>query len=375
MNGQIKTPTIQTVRALCDGLGIPRDLAGLAPQGGTHVSGGEENPANRNEFLRNIFGTTAAATLGSLVEMPERLSASATEQELRQLREATPKLLSLNDQVGGSDGLCRLATRLAARADVLLQRGISISEHTHEIQLLAGQLAMYAGWLFYDGGDQGNARAYWQQALFQSQLANDPLVEVYALESLSTQAAWFLSRPQEAISLAKRAQTVASGWASPRLKSLLLMREATGWAVQGDSREFERSYRTGASLFADEVTDDDPDWINFYVHAEVDGLRALAIMALGDHKRASSLFQKMVGQIGPELRRNQLYYVAMLGRETASAGDISTATDILLPHLSAISESGSWRTHRHVKAVAYQAKGSKSSKGVSFADAVFDFGL
>src|SRR6266536_5806200 len=42
MNGQIKTPTIQTVRALCDGLGIPRDFAGLAPRGSTASLRAEE---------------------------------------------------------------------------------------------------------------------------------------------------------------------------------------------------------------------------------------------------------------------------------------------------------------------------------------------
>src|SRR5882724_5718106 len=58
MNGQSQEPGIGTVRSLCDGLGIPRPMAGLAPAQ-------PENTTNRRQVLGAGAGAAGLALLSA----------------------------------------------------------------------------------------------------------------------------------------------------------------------------------------------------------------------------------------------------------------------------------------------------------------------
>jgi len=57
MNGQSKEPGIRTVRALCDGLGIPRPFAGLLDD--------QEDDTNRRQLLAGAAGVSGLALIGT----------------------------------------------------------------------------------------------------------------------------------------------------------------------------------------------------------------------------------------------------------------------------------------------------------------------
>ncbi|MFC9688179.1 helix-turn-helix domain-containing protein [Kribbella sp. NPDC056951] len=375
MNGKIPTPTIQTIRSLCDGLGIPRDLAGLAAKPSPARAMGKEDATDRRQFLGGFGASAAASVWGVLGNQPDRPRPADAERELEALRESVPRLQQLSDQYGGTDALRHLAARLAGRADHLVQSQLASYEITQRAQSLAAQFSMMAGWLHLDGGDQGAARLHWQHAHYQAQLANDLETEVFALTSLSNQATFSLQRAPEGLLLAQRALSVASGWASPRLKSLLLLREAAAWAARHETSQFDRMQRKAASLLPDRPSDDDPSWLDFYDRAEFDGLRALSYGLLGDSSRSESLYRAMIDRIPPHLQRNQLLYTTLLARSSVSKGDIVGATEILTPHLDSVAASGSRRTRHHVQAVARAARASRSSRGISFADHARQAGL
>src|SRR5919108_2551478 len=82
-NGKSREPGMNTVKALCDGLAIPRSLAGL--QDGS----GEEDDTDRRQFLGGTLGVLAAAALGGGGLEDERLL-MASSLSYRQLEQRTP---------------------------------------------------------------------------------------------------------------------------------------------------------------------------------------------------------------------------------------------------------------------------------------------
>jgi hypothetical protein len=336
---------------------------------------GKEDATDRRQILGGFGASAAAGVWGVLGDQPDRLRRADAERQLTALRESVPRLQQLSDQYGGTDALRELAVKLAGRADHLVQSQLASYEITQQAQSLAAQFSMMAGWLHLDGGDQSAARLHWQHAHYQPQLANDLETEVFALTSLSNQATFSLHRAPEGLLLPQRALSIASGWASPRLKSLLLVREAAAWAARHETSQFDRMQRLAANLLPDSPSDDDPNWLDFYDRAEFDGLRALSYGLLGDSTRSESLYREMIDRIPPHLQRNRLLYTTLLARSSVSKGDIVGATEVLTPYLESVAASGSRRTRQHVQAVARAARASRSSRGISFADQARQAGL
>jgi transcriptional regulator with XRE-family HTH domain len=365
VNGRTRSPDIVTIRALCDGLGIPREMAGLR---GTRwpPAPAEEEATNRRDFIKVSSGAALALSLG-VASGPASADADA---ELRALEDAAPKLLELNDEWGGAEGLCEMAHGLAARADGLLQRGDLRGGQPARAQEIAVRLAMYAGWLYYDGGDQSRARGAWLHASQHADFAEDSLNLVYALESMSAQAAYFLERPYDAVNFARRAQRQATGWAPGRLRSLLHMREAAGWAAQGRSLELHAQERLArCALESDAGTGEpEPDWLRFYGQAELEGLSALAQLQVGNNREAQHRLEAVVAGIEPAYVRNRVYYTAVLAKVRLINGDATGAAERLRPLLADVVATGSWRTHQHLHAALRLASAGRTAAGLQLVD-------
>src|SRR5215510_12759582 len=82
-SGQSSSPGIKTVKALCDGLAVPRQLAGLADEFG------QEDDTHRRQFLGGSLGVLAAAAIPHSDVGDQRLL-MATSLSYRQLEQRTP---------------------------------------------------------------------------------------------------------------------------------------------------------------------------------------------------------------------------------------------------------------------------------------------
>src|SRR5215470_20448397 len=82
-SGKSKTPGIKTVKALCDGLAVPRRLAGLVDDAS------QEDDTNRRQFLGGSLGVLAAVAVPHGGIGDERLL-MATSLSYRQLEQRTP---------------------------------------------------------------------------------------------------------------------------------------------------------------------------------------------------------------------------------------------------------------------------------------------
>jgi hypothetical protein len=74
------------------------------------------------------------------------------------------------------------------------------------------------------------------------------------------------------------------------------MREARGWALQGDRSLTDKSVVRAHDLYAKGPTAADPDWLEFYSPAELTGLESLCRADLGQHDRAAAGAQRMVSR-------------------------------------------------------------------------------
>ncbi|MEU9121782.1 tetratricopeptide repeat protein [Streptomyces sp. NPDC048506] len=237
--------------------------------------------------------------------------ATAVEEAVRQIR--------LLDDRHGAEGIYRRATQPLRAAYELLDADVrrrSVSDRLHSG---AGELSITVGWLAHDSGRFEDARSHYAEALATARVCGDVALEAHAFCNTAFLAR-DAGRPREAVRAAQAAQQAAKQLASPRLSSLLALREAGGWAGLGDRSGCEQAMARAERLFASGVRDGDPEWMTFYGEAELAGLEAQCWAALGDAERAAEHAHRAVALQDPHFTRNIALFTAELAGDLAASG-------------------------------------------------------
>ncbi|NUP43759.1 MAG: hypothetical protein HOY76_43735, partial [Streptomyces sp.] len=108
--------------------------------------------------------------------------------------------------------------------------------------------------------------------------------------------------------------------ASPRLLSLIALREAGGWAWLTDRSGCERALLRAQALFSRGPSDADPEWMTFYGEAELEGLEAQCWSALGDWGRAVEHARRAVALQNPHFTRNIALFTTELASDLLADG-------------------------------------------------------
>jgi tetratricopeptide (TPR) repeat protein len=241
-----------------------------------------------------------------------RAEVDAVEEAVRRIR--------LHDDRHGAGGLYEHAGKSLRGVYRLLDEGVYPQSVASGLYAGAGELAISVGWLAHDSGRFADARSYYAEALATARLADDPGLEAHAFCNAAFLAR-DAGRPREAVRAAQAAQRVAKRLSSPRLVSLLAMREACGWAGLGDRSSCERALLRAQSLFARGERDgDDPEWMSFFGEAELTGLEAKCWAILGDHRRAAAQARRAIRLQDPHFTRNTALYGAELAHNLAADG-------------------------------------------------------
>jgi hypothetical protein len=217
--------------------------------------GGE--PVNRFEFLVSTFGVGAGALVGLESTEASRLGredVTVWERNLSRLRE-------LDDQYGGG-GVYELGLRSLKRLRRVLHQGSYGLSTGDALHTLDGELTRHVGWLAFDAGRPAEARYWWLEAAHTARLIDDDQLFVATLRLMSRQACE-LDRAPEAIELAQAGQQAAKPWGTPRLQSLLLIREALGHARTGDGQATWQAFHQAGNLLGSGRHDEDPRWLAF----------------------------------------------------------------------------------------------------------------
>ncbi|MFJ6565991.1 hypothetical protein ACIQNU_01095 [Streptomyces sp. NPDC091292] len=276
----------------------------------------EESDVRRRAFMTGGTATVATASLTPFAAAPA--AAQAGEAEASAVEEAVRRIRLLDDR-HGADGLYRRAAAPLRTAFALLDAGTSRQATADRLQAGAGELAISVGWLAHDSGRFDDARSHYAEALATARMSGDAALEAHAFCNTAFLAR-DAGRPREAVRAAQAAQRAARQLGSPRLLSLLALREAGGWAGLGDRSGCDRSLVRAQSLFDSGPSDADPEWMTFYGEAELEGLEAQCWSALGDWPRAARHARRAAALQDRHFTRNIALYTAELADDLARAG-------------------------------------------------------
>ncbi|MEU9172268.1 tetratricopeptide repeat protein [Streptomyces sp. NPDC048420] len=283
----------------------------------------EESDVLRRAFMTGGGATVAAASLGPLGLAADAHAAGrpvrrAGASQAGILEEAVRRIRLLDDR-HGADGLYRRAAAPLRAAYALLDAGATRQATADRLHSGAGELAISVGWLAHDSGRFDDARSHYAEALATARVTGDDALEAHAFCNTAFLAR-DAGRPREAVRAAQAAQRVARPLGSPRLMSLLSLREAGGWAGLADRTGSERALARAQAFFERGPCDADPEWMSFYGEAELEGLEAQCWSTLGDWPRAARHARRAADLQDPHFTRNIALYTAELADDLARGG-------------------------------------------------------
>ncbi len=176
--------------------------------------------------------------------------------------------LRRTDQTLGGGAIRHLADAELRLVTDLLAHG-SYSTHTaRRLYRVASELAHLAAWASFDAGYHAAAERYWNAAVRAAHTAADQGLGANALKALSLQRL-DAGRPREALAIARAAVEGAPD-ASPRVRAMLLVRQARAHAALRDAVSCEHllSQAETAMARADDHPDPDPSWAAYFDTAE-----------------------------------------------------------------------------------------------------------
>ncbi|HEY7144289.1 MAG TPA: helix-turn-helix transcriptional regulator [Streptosporangiaceae bacterium] len=329
IHAKSKTPTIQTVLGIVDGFGVPRLLAGLAPQGLDDLvkrkpagNGDKTRPGGavrRREFGKAIVISLIPGVAGGAEPGPVDVTRLDPA-------DVVSDLYALDDRYGGG-ALADLAERrVRSIADQLGNVSLSPWAETRVHRIL-GELNACAGWVAHDAGQQARAARLYKDALYFAHVANDKRMRVHVLSNMSMQAT-HLDRPDEAAHLAEAALSDASG-TDPRLHSLLTMRIARAASQRGDRQALQDSRRSAWRLIERaSPSTEAPSWFRFFNELELTGLDGICAARIGQHDRAVAAFRQVVDHPGT-YARNKAVYTALLTESLARSGQVEESLAVV----------------------------------------------
>ncbi|MFF1277159.1 hypothetical protein ACFVZC_27730 [Streptomyces marokkonensis] len=283
----------------------------------------EESDVLRRAFMTGGGATVAAASLSpygfaSDASAAQRAVRRAGASDAGALEEAVRRIRLLDDR-HGADGLYRRAAAPLRAAYALLDAGAIRQRTADRLYSGAGELAISVGWLAHDSGRFDDARSHYAEALATSRVTGDPGLEAHAFCNTAFLAR-DAGRPREAVRAAQAAQRVARPLGSPRLMSLLALREAGGWAGLADRTGCEQALARADAYFERGPSEADPEWMSFYGEAELEGLEAQCWSTLGDWPRAARHARRAAELQDPHFTRNIALYTAELADDLARGG-------------------------------------------------------
>ncbi|MFE1875462.1 tetratricopeptide repeat protein [Streptomyces sp. NPDC059496] len=282
-------------------------------------SSAKESDVLRRAFMAGGSATVAAATLSlTLLGDARRLPTRAGESEAAAVEDAVRQIRLLDDR-HGADSLYRRAAEPLRTAYALLDAGATRQSTEDRLHSGAGELAVSVGWLAHDSGRFDDARSHYAEALATARVARDAGLEAHAFSNMAFLAR-DCGRSREAVRAAQAGRRAARSLGSPRLLSLLALREAGGWAGLADRRACEEALTRAHTEFARGESDADPEWMSFFGQAELESLEARCWSALGEHARAARHARRAADLQDPHFARNVALYTAELAGDLARAG-------------------------------------------------------
>ena len=322
-------------------LGFPPYPNGETPQYGPLAANGgaEESDVKRRTFVTAPVGTAAAAAI------PGATVGAIGSDHIQDLRARLTALGTLDDAHGGA-GVLPLAIRHLAHIRQLIETGTYPNSIGQRLHRLAGETAALCGFLAFDAGRQEQARRFYGEALATAALLKDDDLTAYSLAQLGLQAT-YEKRPRAAHDFLEAARYRAEALDSPRLQSLVAVRQAHALAMMGDHALAQGELARGMRLFERAGRGRPaPAWMDFYGPAEINLYQGHLYKATGRHEAATSYYRTAVNQLGVGYVRNRVNFRLRLAHTLALSGEAEEAAAETMTVIDELPAVSSARTHK-----------------------------
>jgi len=274
--GQSKTPGIKTVKALCDGLAVPRRLAGLLDDAS------QEDDTNRRQFLGGSLGVLAAVSAPHSDIGDEQLL-MATSLSYRQLEQRTP-----------ARALARPVTAHLSLAGDLTRR--AEGKQRARLSAAVAEIAGLAAWLHADLAEPAQTRHYYKMSIAAAQQAQHPLLAIYMQGSFG-QYATTAGDPIHGLRLLRDATARLPHSAPSTARAWLAALEGIALGYLGDREALK--VLGDAQRHADTGSSNDPvwPWVFQFDSSKIASYRAIAAARLGLTKIAADAFSQTDGSV------------------------------------------------------------------------------
>jgi len=246
--------------------------------------------------------------------------------DIEAIRDLTASYREMDNRPGGGKLRGVIVSYLDDHVSLLLTGG-SYQEGTgRQLAAACGELSQLAGWVAYDSDEQGVAQRYLIQALACARHADDPAL---AAEILAAQAhqALYLSRPDEAVDLARAAQSAAARGGSATLLTECLVMEAHGQAARNDAHACGAALAAAERTFDRAAREDDPAWLSYFDEAYLAARMAQCFRDLGEAGHAARYAQRSLDMDGRYIR-GRAFNLSLLATAHAAQGESAQACTV-----------------------------------------------
>jgi transcriptional regulator with XRE-family HTH domain len=298
--GKSRTPSINTVKALCDGLGVPRQFAGLLDDAS------QEDDTNRRQFLSGSLSVLAAGAIPHS-DLRDGQLLMATSLSYRQLEQRTPARSLAQPVTAHLSLACDMARRAEGNQHARLSAAVA-------------EIAGLAAWLHADLVEPGKARQFYKMSMNAAQQAHHPLLAIYMQGSFG-QYATLAGDPIHGLRLLRDAAGRLPRSAPVTARAWLAALEAVALGYLGDQGALK--VLDDAQRYADADTGYPVwPWVFPFDSSRIASYRAVSASRLGQVKIAMDAF----GQAEAARSPKQAALVAVEhARVLATGGDLDQA--------------------------------------------------
>ncbi|MFE3931574.1 tetratricopeptide repeat protein [Streptomyces sp. YIM B13508] len=334
---------MDVVERISDGLRIPGHMLGLArrpwetPQA---LIATEREAPQLPEPEQQTAPSLPGPDVDSILALTSRTSLNPGTLEA--FRSSIEDYWRRDDQHGGEALRPAIVGQLRYVVGLLNEnRQPSIRNHLYGI---AAELARLTGWTYFDARQYNQARAYFTEALKLAKEIDDRQFMANVLACMSLQAT-YQDKPVDSLALVTGAQDQArsSQVTTPRVLSMLSMREAFAHATLGDREATHRAIGEAHRHFEQiDASDPDPSWVTYFDEPKLIVDTGIAHGRLGEAATAEPLIADALRREDHTKQRGRAFHTFWLARTQLDQGKLDqachTATQALVPASAVASE-------------------------------------
>jgi hypothetical protein len=319
----------------------------------------------RRVFVAMSGATLTAVALQWLFE-PDRVTAAlrgdrVTDALLDDFAQVAGGLRRADDKLGGGRLLPTVRENL--RLVVELLKNSSYTDTVgKQLYGLAAELGRMAGWVAYDSGNEALAQRYWMAALRNAHVSGDRAIGANILACMSV-AASNSSKPKDAVDLVRSALQHEPKL-TPAVTGRLHAQLAKNAAATGDVYTSKQSLDSAAALLRRSTPEEEPDWIYWFNHTEIEFHAGRAGLLLGRFTEAEAHLRSTVALIGPNYPRDRASAMCDLAKARLGAGSLDQACSTASEAAVAIRRLNSKRVQKQLAEFRHAAAPYANTKAV-----------